>query len=65
MTEILQQLSDDQLAVLGCVAALLSAGVLMQLCYAFGPQSQHNRQSALPEITKLPQPVRHAEDRAA
>lgn len=65
MTEFLQQFSDDQLAIMGCVAALLSAGILMQLCYTFGPQGQQNRHKALPEITKLPQPVRHAEDRAA
>ncbi|MBI1346390.1 hypothetical protein GC163_08875 [bacterium] len=65
MTNLFQQLSDDQLAIIGCVGALLCSGLLMQLCYTFGPQKPHNRQDSAPEISKLPQPLRHAEDRAA
>lgn len=65
MMDLFQQLSDDQLALLGCVAALVSGGLLLQLCYTFGPAGQKNRLNPQPQITKLPQPLRRADDRAA
>ena len=34
--DLLQNLSDDQTALLGCFAALSAAGLLMSLSYYFG-----------------------------
>ncbi|MDX1970296.1 MAG: hypothetical protein SFV23_24205 [Planctomycetaceae bacterium] len=63
MMEILRSLGDDQLALMGCVAALLTGGIVLQLTYALGPASRLG--STPPQIRRLPQPLRRSEDRAA
>jgi hypothetical protein len=47
--DILNNLSDDQLALLGCMGALLISGTIMCLSYYVGPA-----RSAAPAIRKLP-----------
>lgn len=39
--ELLNNLSDDQLALLGCGAALVISATLMSLSYALRPQRRH------------------------
>jgi len=65
MIEFLRTFSDDQLAIGGCVLALLAGGLLAQLAYALGPEGRKHRQSRSARILPAPQPLRHAEDRAA
>lgn len=65
MFEQMRALSDDQLAIMGCVAALVVGGLITQLTYTFGPARRRATSAALPTITRMPQPIRHGEDRAA
>ena len=65
MIDLLRSFSDDQLAIGGCVLALLAGGLLVQLSYTFGPEGRKQRQARRPRVYAAPQPVRHSEDRAA
>jgi hypothetical protein len=65
MLEFLRNFSDDQLALGGCVLALLAGGLLAQLAYSLGPSGRKQRQAGTPQVRLAPQPLRHAEDRAA
>lgn len=65
MLDLLRYLSDDQLAIGGCVLALIAGGLLVQLAYTFGPEGQKQRLARRPRVYTAPQPVRHADDRAA
>jgi hypothetical protein len=65
MLNLLQTASDDQTALLGCVAALLAAGAVMYLSYFVGPARR--TELAQRKVARLarPQPVRRAHDQAA
>lgn len=65
MLDLLRTFSDDQLAIGGCVLALLAGGLLVQLSYTLGPEGRKQRLSRRPRVYVEPQPVRRAEDRAA
>jgi hypothetical protein len=65
MLDLLRTFSDDQLAIGGCVLALLAVGLLVQLAYTFGPEGRKQRRSRTPRVYTAPQPVRHSSDRAA
>lgn len=65
MVELLRSLPDDQLAILGCMLAIGACGLLVQMTYMWGPQARRGQQQSLPAITRLPQPVRQTQDRAA
>lgn len=65
MLDLLRSFSDDQLALGGCVLALLTVGLVTQLTYVFGPVGRQQRAARRPRVYVVPQPVRHAEDRAA
>ena len=65
MFNVLQTASDDQMAILGCVAALLAAGTLMYLSYFVGPARRRELARRHRPVTLVPQPLRHADDRAA
>jgi hypothetical protein len=66
MLEILRSFSDDQLACLGCVAALAAAGLAAQLSYAFGPLRKQAGNRVQPAIDReLPPAVFRSHDRAA
>ncbi len=65
MFDLFQQLSDDQLAVLGCVLALLSGGLLLQLAYTFGPTSQRDSHASTLPINPLPNRYPQSDERAA
>lgn len=61
---VLQYLSDDQLALIGCAAALAAAGLVMSLSYYLGRWNQ----AARPMSHRLPQremPANQRSDRAA
>jgi len=49
--DLLQNLSDDQTALLGCFLALAGSGLLMSLSYYIGQWNQ----SAKPATHRLPQ----------
>ncbi|MDZ4687683.1 MAG: hypothetical protein SH850_21640 [Planctomycetaceae bacterium] len=65
MLDLLRTFSDDQLAIGGCVLALMAGGLLVQLSYTLGPAGRKQRRARMPRVYSAPQPVRHAEDRAA
>lgn len=65
MLDLLRTFSDDQLAIGGCVLALVAGGLLVQLAYTFGPEGRKHRRSHTPRVYTAPQPLRHADDRAA
>lgn len=43
MFEIFQNASDDQLALIGCAAALLGSGFLMYVSYFMGPMARQEK----------------------
>jgi hypothetical protein len=47
----LQNLTDDQTAMLGCGAVLLAAFVMMSLSYHVGNAVRGNKQASRPQIT--------------
>ena len=49
--QFFENLSDDQLALLGCGAALLVSGTLMSLSYYFGRNGQYR--ANLPELPNV------------
>jgi hypothetical protein len=65
MLDLLRTFSDDQLAIGGCVLALLAGGLLVQLSYILGPEGRKQRRSRGLRVAAAPQPMRRAEDRAA
>ena len=46
MTELLKQLTPDELALVACVAAIVSCAAIMSLSYYIGPARQAARQAA-------------------
>ncbi|HUQ69343.1 MAG TPA: hypothetical protein VM165_07470 [Planctomycetaceae bacterium] len=65
MLDLLRTFSDDQLAIGGCVLALMAGGLLVQLSYMLGPEGRKQHRTRTPRVYAAPQPVRRAEDRAA
>jgi hypothetical protein len=65
MLDLLRSFSDDQLAIGGCVLALMAGGLMVQLAYTFGPEGRKQRLARRPRVYAEPQPLRHADDRAA
>ncbi len=65
MLDVLQSASDDQVAILGCVTALLAAGTVMYLSYYIGPARRRELGRLQRVVSSIPQPLRHADDRAA
>lgn len=53
--ELFSNLSDDQLALLGCFGAIFASMVIMSLSYYIGPGSQASQQitRTLPHVERL------------
>jgi hypothetical protein len=65
MLNLLQTASDDQTALMGCIAALLAAGAVMYLSYFVGPARRAELAQRQAVRQAQPQPVRRAHDQAA
>jgi|GEM_PF-4684201 len=52
MTELFHSASDDQFALMGCAAALLTSGLLMYLSYFVGPVAREERQQAMQRLVQ-------------
>ncbi len=67
MLEIFRSLSDDQIALLGCVAALSAAGLTMFFSFYVGQSNRKDVQARIPttkQTVRLQQQVRK-HDKAA
>ncbi len=64
--EFFQTLTDDQKALVGCVAALLTCGTLMSLSYYVGQMFRKNDQPATaePHILRFPGQIDSQDDRS-
>lgn len=60
MTELMRHLSDDQLALLGCLGALGGALMLLSISFHSNPQNKGNSRSGL---TPTEHPGADASDR--
>lgn len=60
-------LSDDQVALMGCLVALVSSAGLMYLSFFVGPASRREQDHHEPSVTKLPPrpAVKSTHERAA
>jgi hypothetical protein len=64
--ELLNNLSDDQLALLGCFAAFLISATIMSLSYYAGPaRKAAPAPRTLPHIERIKQQTRHNDRKAA
>lgn len=50
----LETLTDDQLAILGCLGAMLGCALLMSLSYYFGRPVAEERTVALADVAEMP-----------
>ncbi len=50
MIQLLQSASDDQIALMGCAAAILVSGFMMYVSYFFGPIARQERQEAMQRL---------------
>lgn len=64
MLEIFRSLTDDQVAIAGCVVALIGGGLMTQISYMFGPAARPLDQMAIHPLNSV-QTLRSREDRAA
>lgn len=62
MTNLLQGASDDQVALIGCLFALISSAGLMYLSFFVGPAGRKQGQSAGSESGVRPLPLRPVVD---
>jgi len=65
MLSLLQSASDDQKALLGCLAALLAAGLVLSLSYYLSPARRQDATGSANSRSLAAQPIRSIDDRAA
>lgn len=64
--ELLNQLSDDQLALLGCFAAIVVSATIMSLSYYVGPASRTaTAPRTLPHVERIKQQAVQSDRKAA
>lgn len=64
--ELLNTLSDDQLALLGCFAAIVVSATVMSLSYYVGPaRKTAPAPRTLPHVERLKQQSIHSDRKAA
>jgi len=59
MMNLLQGASDDQVALIGCLVALVGSAALMYVSFYVGPAARQQKQK--PEVAIKPLPLRHTD----